>query len=292
MFNVAIYRARKGVPGIGLKLARALNAYEVTSERPAQRPANGAVVINYGRSTKPAWLQDLVDNNGYVVNKGSAVAKCVDKRVTLNELSVAGIPCLDYTLHRAEAQRWADNGTRVFARTIANGKKGKGIVIVHPGEQVPDAPLYTADWPKTHEFRVHVAFGKVIDLVQKKRMGEEKLAAMGIAEINEDVRNRGRGWVFAHKNRALRGATRPTLEKRALDAAKALGLDYCGIDMLVRLDEENNFIGAVVCEVNSAPGMSSPTTFASYVGAFKDFINNYTPDGFVDNKGDIQPIGE
>lgn len=277
MFNVGVYRIRKGVPGIGRKIATALGAYELTSVRPEHRPALGAVVINYGRSQRPEWLADLVKNGGYVVNTGSAVAKCVDKRVTLHELSKAGVPCLDYTLEQDEAQQWSDNGHRVFARTTAVGKKGKGIVITNAGERVPDAPLYTADWRKTHEFRVHVAFGKVIDLVQKKRMGEEKLAVMGIKDINEDVRNRGRGWVFAHKNRALRGKTRPTLENIALAAAKTLALDYCGVDVLVKLDEENNFVDAVVCEVNSAPGMSSPTTFAAYVGAFKDFINNYTP---------------
>lgn len=272
MFNVAIYRARKGVPGVGLKLARALNAYEVTSLNPAERPAIGAVVINYGRTQHPEWLNDLVKNGGYVINSCRAVEKCVDKRVTLHDLNKAGVPCLEYTTEKDKAQQWSDQGGDVFARTTAVGKKGKGIIIVREGTNVPDAPLYTHAWNKTHEFRVHVAFGKVIDLVQKKRMGEDKLAAMGIKVINEDVRNRGRGWVFAHKNRALRGKTRPTLENMALSAAETLGVDYCGVDVLVKLDANNNFVDAVVCEVNSAPGMSSPTTFNAYVEAFKKHI--------------------
>lgn len=277
MFKVGIYRARKGVPGVGRKLAIALDAYEVTSVRPAERPANGAVVINYGRSEKPEWYDEFIHNGGRIVNKGSAVARCVDKRRTLSILTEAGVPCVVFTERLAEAHSWLERDRRrVFARLTATGKKGKGIVIVSPDdpiEALPLAPLYTLEYPKTHEFRVHVAFGKVIDVVQKKKMGAEKRKALGLDAVNMDVRNHHRGWVFAHNDLALRGDALEYIKKISLDAAKVLGLDYCGIDILVRLEDgDDNFKDAVICEVNSAPGMSSKQTFDAYVGAFKEFI--------------------
>jgi hypothetical protein len=271
MFNVGIYRARKGVPGVGRKLAIALDAYEVTSVRPAERPAPGAVVINYGRREKPAWYDEFTKNGGRIVNRGSAVAKCVDKRRTLAILREGNVPCLEFTEAQGVAQSWADKGNRVFVRETAKGKKGRGITIVGPGGDVPPAPLYTLDYPKTHEFRVHVAFGKVIDFVQKKKMGAEKRKAMGIDAVNEDVRNHHRGWVFAHNDLIVSEKEWRQLANIAIEAANVLGLDYCGIDMLA--DHRNGvLLSAVICEVNSAPGMSSKTTFDAYVGAFKEFI--------------------
>ena len=274
--DLFIYRQRTGVRGIGRKLARALGAGELS---PADKIPKGykPVVINYGVSKRPAWLPEIVKTKGFIANKGSAVIRCADKRKTLEALWEAGVPTLEYTLHFEDAHQWLDEGHTVFARLQAKGKKGNGIVIVRPGqpiEALPKAPLYTKAFPKTHEFRVHVAFGKVIDFVQKKRMKPDLLAHYGIHAVEEDIRNHKRGWYFSHNKLTVnrkKGAARKNIEKMCLDAAEVLGIDYCAVDILATFDDDNNLLQAIVCEVNSAPGMSSSITFNAYVEAFKEF---------------------
>jgi glutathione synthase/RimK-type ligase-like ATP-grasp enzyme len=107
--------------------------------------------------------------------------------------------------------------------------------------------------------------GKVIDVTQKKRMSDEKVQARGY-ERQKDIRNKANGWVFAHENILWD----EKLGEIAIAATKAVGLDFCGVDILSRWTKGGRLLEAVVCEVNSAPGMSKTKTFNAYITAIKN----------------------
>lgn len=281
MYNpdIVVLRVRKGVPGIGRKLANHFNANEVTCGfRPKFKVPDGAVVMNYGRSDYPVWFEDARERGVTMLNNPNAVKNSVDKVNALTIFKANGVPCLEFSTNAKEVHGKLSTKYRIewVARETATGKQGKGIVPIYggqeygpEGEAFPMAPLYTKFYDKTHEFRVHVFRGKVIDYVQKKRMGKQKLSSLGINEPDMLIRNHKRGWVFAH-NDIIRDKF---IEQIAVQAANCLGLDYAGIDILAKIDENGKVLDAVVCESNSAPGMSSKTTFTAYTKAIQKFIN-------------------
>lgn len=269
-----VYRIRKNVPGVGRMLANELGGYEVSSELPTQALEEGGTILNYGRSTLPEWAGHYGNVNW--INHPHRVLSAVNKADTLMLLNAWQVPHVTYYLSADEALEELERGGKVFARKTLTGKKGKGIVIMNKPEDLVEAPLYTVDFGKTHEFRVHVAFGKVIDYVQKKRVSNEVLEERGWTR-NDNIRNRKNGWIFAHQKRIVRDE----IKELGIKAARALNLDFAGVDILadfIKLDEPENgsiwrLVDAVVCEVNSAPGMSAPTTKAAYLNAFKEFLN-------------------
>ena len=271
--KVVVLRVRKDVPGIGRKLSRYYGANEVTCNfRPKYQVPDNAAIINYGRSQYPIWYMEARERGVTFINKPDAVARSVDKIQTLTILTNAGIPCLEFTTKWEEAEQWYKNGHGIIARKTVTGKQGKGITYLPPNiphTGIQDFPLYTKHYAKDVEFRVHVVDGKVVDYVQKKRMGREKLSKIGLAEPDMLLRNHKRGWVFA-RNNIIHSET---VKGMAIRATEALGLDYAGIDILAKVDEEGGIYDAVVCESNSAPGMNSPTTFKAYTKAFDLLIN-------------------
>ena len=276
--NVVILRMRKGVPGVGRKMSKHFDANEVTCHhQPKIKVRDNAVVVNYGRSEMPKWFEEARTRGVKMLNNPTAVANSVDKRRTLMLLQANGVPCLEFETDPTKvfAQLSTNYGIEWLARTTCTGKKGNGIVPVYggqeygpEGEPFPDAPLYTKFYDKDVEFRVHVFRGQVIDYVQKKRMGKKKRSAIGLDEPNMLIRNHKRGWVFAH-NDIIHSKL---VEQIAIQAANVLGLDYAGIDILAKLDAAGEVKHAVVCESNSAPGMSSSKTFNAYMHAIEDFI--------------------
>jgi len=280
MFNekLNILRVRKDVPGVGRKLANHFNANQVTcGYRPNIKVKDNSFVFNYGRSQLPIWWEDAAVRGVKMINSPSAVGNCVNKLTTLKLLSTKEVPCLAMSTVRADARIWIDNGDKVIIRHILNGKQGKGIELVENKGDLVSAPLYTKFFDKTHEFRVHVFDGVAIDLIQKKRMGSKKRAERGIKEVDELTRNHKKGWVFAHKDLICDGGlpSRGTIEEIGIQAAEAVGADYCGVDILAKYSDNGMLLEALVCEVNSAPGMSSPTTFNAYIKAIETYMEKH-----------------
>lgn len=102
-------------------------------------------------------------------------------------------------------------------------------------------PTHYLEWidPPLREFRVHVAFGKVLKLM-----------------------DRATGW-FPGSGPAPEFNHKETLRQTALDAVEALEMDFGAVDIL--WTEEKGFM---VLEVNSGPDLKNPTTLEKYVEAF------------------------
>ena len=141
---------------------------------------------------------------------------------------------------------------KLVCRTNLTGHAGDGIVIVEDGVDIPDAPLYT-EYVRSHsEWRVHVAFGKVIDVTRKIRDPEQ-------TPRDWNVRTHANGFIFARNS----GECPQAVKDEAVKAVEALALDFAGVDCLWTIYHE-----PCVLEVNSAPGLEG-TTLRAYTDAFQ-----------------------
>jgi hypothetical protein len=208
------------------------------------------IVINWGNSGQfHVGLAKCFNQN---------VGRAVNKLQTFHVLREAGVSVPTYVTTRAGAgELFADNGI-VVCRTTLTGNSGKGIVIAKTPEELVDAPLYTRHARHKNEYRVHVAFGNVIDYSQKKKRSNAEESA------NILVRSHHNGWVFCRENVVLPDA----VKEQAIAAVSALGLDFGAVDVGHRVGDNL----AVVFEVNTAPGIEG-TTVDRYVNAFMEKIN-------------------
>lgn len=262
--SVFCLRRSKRVGGHGRKLAKQFNAYEVTSGfYPKKKVRPGDVVINYGQSKIPVWNHP----NIRWVNRPVAVAQSANKLLTFQALTEAIVPTLEWTPHALEAQRWLESGERVYCRTLLRASKGDGIVIAEePGELVM-APLYTTGVPIINEFRSFFVGDDTVDIVQKKRMGAAKREEHGLEAVNELKRNYAEGWVFAHQNLDLSRNEEEEIRRITKRARRALTLDWGACDILMGPGRQ-----LLICEVNSAPALDSPTTNGRLFPALEAYI--------------------
>ena len=203
-----------------------------------------------------------MDRASRVVNTVQAVRLAGNKLLTFQALKDKnGISIPEFTVDIDVARGWARDGIDVVCRTVLSGHSGNGIVLAHNEAEVVRAPLYVKYIKKQDEYRVHVAFGEVID-VQHKR----KRAGVDEGSTNYQIRNHQTGWVYCREN-----LERPTgLDALAIRVVQELGLDFGAVDII-----HNAKRGALYClEVNTAPGLEG-TTVTKYTEAFtKQFKEN------------------
>ena len=258
--------------GSGAVLARALGIPHggPNGERTTRQDR---YIINYGVTEHPNWRQRTVQYS----NPRTAIALCVDKHLTLRKLSESGVSCIEFTTDFDVANRWCREDGKVVERHTLTGHSGQGIHISRNpdamNDRVADAPkMYTRYFKKDAEYRVHVAFGKVI-LIQQKKRGENY---NGDIDTNRLIRTNANGWVFCINDLDCdaRGYTE-SLRTLALAAARAVGLNHGAVDILVKHNRANEAAPtSVVCEINTAPAIRNPSTLAAYVNAFKEQLAN------------------
>ncbi|MNL18562.1 hypothetical protein D3C87_1397120 [compost metagenome] len=83
--------------------------------------------------------------------------------------------------------------------------------------------------------------------------------------INWKIRNHGNGFIFARNED---GITPPDVLVQAVNAVKALGLDFGAVDVIFNDKEQK----AYVLEVNTAPGLAGET-LQGYVKRFAQYVN-------------------
>jgi glutathione synthase/RimK-type ligase-like ATP-grasp enzyme len=204
------------------------------------------LVINWGRSQRRF--------NSEYINEPDQVVLASDKLRTAKNFSDNGVPQPDFTEDREVAKGWADDGCTVVCRKLLRASQGRGIVLATTSADVVRAPLYTKYVKKADEYRIHVAFGEVVDIQQKRRRLE-----VPDEEVNYQIRNAHNGWVFARD-----GVDCPAAVTAAgIAAVNALGLDFGAVDIGYNVHAGKG----VVYEVNTAPGLEG-TTLDTYYEAF------------------------
>lgn len=270
MFLVQKQKYSKGRVELGIlktsgsDLASNLGA-TIYTPRLKPRKYQGKAIINWGCSHIP-WLED----DSYCFNKPMSVSLSSNKILAFNNMSVEGVKIVPYTTIREHAEQLFHDGndrTKVVCRKIVSGSSGDGVVIAHNIDGLVDAPLYTLYVEKKWEYRVHVAFNKVIHVQQKRRLSSEQLEIRGIFSRDKYIRNVANGYIFStelhhHSDEFVL----EDLYAQSLLAVKALGLDFGAVDLLVTKTED-----VKVLEVNSAPGLEG-ITLSMYVSHFKEHL--------------------
>lgn len=234
-------------------LAGALGIKRIKLEGSKWKPKANDVIINWGSSALPVEKYD----NAIIINKPDAVKTASDKLRAFEILS-GHVPIPSFTKSRDEAVEWLIRGSDVVARRKLNGHSGEGIEIVLSAERVgkplPVAPLYTQYIKKEQEYRIHVAFDKVIFVQRKARK-------LGVPDdkVNWQVRNHANGFIYAHQNVELP----MEVGNDAIEALHVLDLHFGAVD-IITTKKGKHFI----LEVNTACGLEGET-LNRYAEAFK-----------------------
>jgi glutathione synthase/RimK-type ligase-like ATP-grasp enzyme len=228
-----------------------------TDERSTLVAKAGHTIINWGSSSAPAGLAAAT-----FINYPDNVKLASNKLDTLKEFEannelesqVGSINYPEFTTDYEEACQWVVDGKVVVCRTKLNGHSGAGIVLAAREEDVVrDCPLYVKYIKKAKEFRVHVAFGDVIDVQAKRQRTEFE------GETNFAIRNHQNGWVYCRE-----GIEEPDdLREQAQRALLTLGLDFGAVDIIYN----QHYNKCYVLEVNTAPGLEG-TSVEIYTNAF------------------------
>ena len=226
------------------------------------RPRQGDIIINWGNSHIPNWGWSIDFAWATFVNHPKYVELSINKIKSFERMQEQGVSVPLSTTIMNEAKEWARDGVIspiVVCRTLVSAHAGRGIVIATNPDEVVEAPLYTKHVRHKREFRVHILNGRVIDFTEKKKAIDREV-------LNDYVRNHGNGWVFCRENIDLP----EDCKLQAINAVRALGLNFGAVDIAYREREDKAF----VLEVNTAPGFDiESTTLKRYVEAF---IREYT----------------
>lgn len=242
--------------------------------RPPNRPSRSAQTIRQllgksarlSRTTAIPLQYDTVINwgntdaittrrNVQILNRPDKVRVSVNKLEALQRLQEAGVPVPDFSTSKPKLKK----GDIWFARTVLRGSGGEGIKVIRPKDTIPEAPLYVKYVKKSREFRVHVVNGQAIFSQEKKRERD-----FSQSEDQKLIRNRDNGWVFC----LVHEEPPAGVKDAAVACVAGLGLDFGAVDIV--LDRATG--KPYVLELNSAPGLESPTLIEAYKEAFTKWL--------------------
>lgn len=167
----------------------------------------------------------------------------------------------DFTTTVEAALRWIKEKKEVVGRLTTKGKGGDGIVFFDKPDRFARCRLWTVYIPKKEEYRVHIAFGKVI-AVQRKVLKKQDNTGKAIDPKTVDfrVRNYDNGFIFQREN-----INPPDdVYEQANRAHRTLGLDFAAYDVIYNEKRGE----AYVLEANTAPGLEG-STITDYANAFR-----------------------
>ncbi len=241
------------------ELSRALGCKRIQMKRQTYKGFSNHVVINWGSQV----ALEAHRRCHKVLNVPQAIGRASDKLKAFTAFTDSSVPTLSYTTSRNEAYRWQAEGYTVFSRTTLSGHSGSGIVVnKHDCEYIEPAPLYTKNFKKDKEFRVHVIHDRLI-AIQQKRLKASENRENPDAEVDNYIWNHKSERVFVRNSIDYGEVDKDSMIQVAIDAVKALGLDFGSVDIGTRGSE------IVVFEVNTASGLTG-STIEDYRKGFQD----------------------
>ena len=223
--------------GGGRDLARAAGVLRLRREGSRYRYRRGDRILNWGSTEGVRGVPDSA-----YLNKPVAVARAVDKVYTYYELEQCGIPVPERTRNWTAAWEWLKQGHKVMRRRTMSGSQGRGIKVFSLegsdySQSIEDfetvghlsgstyVKVFGQHPGRVIEFRVHADREHVFDFqMKRKRNGTER--------FDPYVRSSENGWVFCREGTVLPAVLRST----AVQAVRALGLDFAAVDCAVEFD--------------------------------------------------------
>lgn len=234
-------------------LADALGTVQVYRDNSSFRNNYDHTIVNWGCS---AFNNEFPVANW--INNPDAVSLASNK-LSCFEVLAGSIPdnIPEWTANHHKAFVWARTGSTVVCRSTLTGHSGEGIYLYnykkdmegmphdHQGN-IPLVPLYVKYIKKQDEFRVHVINGVAVDVQQKRKRRDVENS-----EVDYQVRCSATGWVYC-RDAICHGEV---LTDLAVEAVKALGLDFGGVDIIYNAKADKFY----VLEVNTAMGLEGST---------------------------------
>lgn len=255
MRTLILFRGERKTRGIfTLKAAMvAAGVRTKVNKRGSMPRSRNSLVLNWGVSADfraTDWL-----------NTAWFVRTAINKLDSFSIMSDYEVSIPEYTTSLEQVQL----GDKWLARTNLTGSGGDGIIVVRPGDEIPEAPLYVKYIPKAQEYRIHVFNDKIIAVQQKRKRSD--------VEQTPDqklIRNSANGWVFCVEAvEFVSEEVEQQVKEQALKAVEALCLDFAAVDIIVGREDNKPY----VLELNTAPGLESPTVIGAYVQAIKEVLD-------------------
>lgn len=249
--NIAIRPPENRISMGAVELRRALGRHcRIVRRSPIPRQYN--FVINWGNSNDILFRRP----DTYVFNQPNSVADSVNKIRAFQLMGEGGVRVPEF--RTSPPSEVNEESSIWLARHNVHGSGGTGITVVRGGERFPVAPLYVKYVRKTAEYRVHVAFGCAFFCQFKLRRREEEQT-----KDQKLIRNHDNGWVFAPRDIE---ELPDGVSEQAKAAIAALGLHFGAVDVVMGKKDELPY----VLEVNTAPGISSPSLKEAYKTVFSN----------------------
>lgn len=156
---------------------------------------------------------------GARLNTANAVKTCVDKVLAFNALKAAKVNTVEYATVRGKVPKKWDH---VVVRKERGGKKAEGYDVVPNSDNLPPGELYTEYFYHKYEYRVVVFNDTIVGRYYKKPVDGNHIFTLQPA----------RGFEL--------------IDDHCLRAAKAIGIDYVGFDVVT-----NNKKDFRILEANS-----------------------------------------
>lgn len=203
------------------RLAEAVNGVTWNPYKDYRPRGTFDLYFNYGVSDEPHL--ELPQLQAQLVNPPRAIRISTDKIASYKAFQKAGVPTCEFVTRYEDVPK---NWEYVVCREVVNGRNCEGILITHRFDIVKGNPLYTRFFKHTEEHRIVVYKGAVVARYMKTNLKRgmydlQLMQAYGYEEV----------------------------DRIAIAAARAVGLDYAGVDIL-----HDGTCGKSLClEINSGP---------------------------------------
>ena len=204
------------------RLAKAIGAY---TWNPYQGYPPGVAIdvwFNYGYGGSCPSVK-YATRGKERINPPASVRVSTDKIKTYEAFVKAGVPTCEYVTNQKDIpKKWK----WIVCRETINGRNCEGVTITQQENIVKDCPLYTKFFDHDEEHRIVVFKGQIVARYMKTNLkdGEYELTHM-LEDGYSDI------------------------DKTAIQACRAVGLDYAGVDVL-----HSNHTGKhIALEINSGP---------------------------------------
>lgn len=238
-------------------LKEELGARRILHRNSKFQGSKDTVVINWGAHDVPEAI-----GRCKVLNPPQAVSCCSDKTKFFDKMTRnKGGRIPEWTTSKDDVAQWLSQRKTVVARTLTKAKSGRGIFFFEDLASFVSAPLYTVYVKKKEEYRVHFAFGKVID-IQKKvlRKTDDNGHPIDPKKTDWRIRNLANGFVFIRNDVQMP----EDVIAQSMKCAEVSGLDFGAVDVVWNEQQGK----AYVLEINTAPGLEG-TTITNYANAFR-----------------------